>query len=404
MKILLATFGSRGDVQPMLALSLVLQAAGHDVLLAGPPEKAEWAARWGCPYRPLGSNVTALIDSVDRAYSFGSALTFMRFLRKDIKRQFAELPSIIRGADMAVGASLCFGLSSVAEANGIPYRYIAFTPQLLPSRHHPFLVFKRQRLPGWCNMLGWKGTRSADRINLTLLLNAHRRKLGLKPVKDCWAHVLGPRVIVASDRAVASIPPDSGMDAVQTGYMHLPQPGAELKALDEFLAEGPPAVYAGFGSMPKSDQTRLAPLIVSAARMNGMRAVITRFWEDGTGNGTSEKTFFIRRYPHWQLFPRMAAVIHHGGAGTTATAAACGVPQIIVPHVLDQYYWGERVCRARIGPRPIWRSRLTAKKLAAAISQCVSDPGIRRAAGAVSEKIRRENGAKMTVEELLKGV
>jgi UDP:flavonoid glycosyltransferase YjiC (YdhE family) len=403
VKILLATFGSLGDVQPMLTLSLALQAAGHDVLLAGPPEKVAWAARWGCPYRPLGSDMTALIDSVGRAHSIRAALRFMRFLREDIKRQFVELPDIIHGADLAVGASLCFGLSSVAEAAGVPYRYIAFTPQLLPSRHHPFLVFRRQNLPGWCNLLSWKGTRAADRINLTLLMNAQRRKLGLDPVRDCWAHVLGPRVIVASDRALAPIPSDSTVDAVQTGYMHLPQPGAGLEALDGFLAAGPPAVYAGFGSMPAADQVALAPLIACAARINGMRAVIAGFRVNGAGNRTSDDVFFIGGHPHWQIFPRMAAVIHHGGAGTTATAAACGVPQIIVPHVLDQYYWGERVSRAGIGPEPIWRARLSAKGLAAAISKCMSDPGIRTAARDVREKIGRENGTKMTVDALLKG-
>jgi UDP:flavonoid glycosyltransferase YjiC (YdhE family) len=246
--------------------------------------------------------------------------------------------------------------------------------------------------------------RSADRVNLTRLLNGHRAALGLPPVRDCWRHILGARTIVASDRAVAALPPDAEADAVQTGYMHLPQPGVESKSLDAFLAKGPPPVYAGFGSMPRADQARLAPLIASATRANGVRAVIARFWGDGFEEGASDELFYIRRYPHWQLFPRMAAVIHHGGAGTTATAAAAGVPQVIVPHALDQYYWGERIYRARLGPTPIWRSRLTAKRLAAAVSQCMSDPVVRQTTNDVSQKIQRGNGTKTTVEELLKDV
>ncbi|MBW2076328.1 MAG: glycosyltransferase [Deltaproteobacteria bacterium] len=136
MRVVLATFGSRGDVQPMLALSLALKKAGHDVLLAAPPEKAWWAEQLGCPFSPLGSDVTAFLDGMEDAYSFRSAINFLRFLRMEVISQFDVFPRIIAGADLVVGSSLVFALATAAEYMRITYRYIAFTPSFC----HPDII------------------------------------------------------------------------------------------------------------------------------------------------------------------------------------------------------------------------------------------------------------------------
>jgi UDP:flavonoid glycosyltransferase YjiC (YdhE family) len=401
LKIVLATFGSRGDVQPMLALSLGLQAAGHDVVLIGPPEKASWAAELGCPYQPAGSDVTALIDTMDAAHTARSALIFMRYLRREIAVQFETLPEMLKGADMIVAASLCFGLASMAEAMQIPYRYIAFTPQLMPSGHHPFPAFRHQRLPRWCNWAGWRLIKAIDGINLTRLVNEYRRCMGLAPVRDFLLHIMGPRAIVASDAAVAAVPPDTEIRSIQTGYMHLNQPEMELPELEAYLAQGPPPIYVGFGSMPPRDQARLVPLIVNAARSAGRRVVISRFWEEPNAKAWGDDIFFIHGCPHEQLFPKMAAIVHHGGAGTTATAAISGVPQVIVPQILDQYYWGEQVRRSGLGPPPVWRSKLTAAKLGKAIRICTTKQSYRQKAGLVAREIRRRDGVQQTIQAIL---
>ena len=400
VKIILATFGSRGDVQPMLALSLALRSAGHEVLLAAPPEKAAWAAQLGCPFQPLGADVTAFIDSTSDAHSLRSAFRFMSFLRRETTFQFELLPKILAGADLVVGASLVAALSSVAESMGLAYRYVAFAPQLVPSASHPFPLFKHQGLPKACNRIGWRLAGMFDKLNLTRLINVNRKKLGLAPVHDAWRHILGRDVIVASDRAVAEVPEDAEVSFTQTGYLHLNEPHRGFPDLENFLDAGPPPVYAGFGSMPRQDQARNVSLIVEAARRAGRRLVMTKFWSEPSEFSEAQDVFFIQKYPHLRLFPRMAAVIHHGGAGTTASGAASGIPQIIVPHILDQYYWGHQVYRSGLGPKPIRRSRLRAKKLARGIQQCLSNDAIRRRAEEVAESIRREDGLSMTVREL----
>jgi UDP:flavonoid glycosyltransferase YjiC (YdhE family) len=153
--------------------------------------------------------------------------------------------------------------------------------------------------------------------------------------------------------------------------------------------------------MPKRDQARMVPLIVESARSAGLRAVIAKFWDEPSGFDGDDDVFFIQKYPHLKLFPFMAAVIHHGGAGTTAAGAVSGVPQIIVPHILDQYYWGHRVHQSGLGPKPIWRSRLTAGKLASAFKECLSNASIREKAKEAARGIHIEKSLEMTVREVI---
>jgi UDP:flavonoid glycosyltransferase YjiC (YdhE family) len=402
MRIVLTTFGSRGDVQPMLALSLALKAAGHDVLLAGPPEKAVWGQALGCPYQPIGSNLTTFVDRLENVYALRSSLKFVSYVLKEVIGQFEVLSDIISGADLVVGASLALALSTVAEHMGIRYRYVAFTPQILPSGHHPYPAFKTHGLPHWYNRMTWSVMRGLNRFTFTSDINKKRKQLGLAPIKDSWKHILGQDVIVASDPVVAQVPKDLEFHATQTGYMHLDQPVQTMPELEAFLSAGSVPVYAGFGSMPKQDQMRCVQMIVDAARSVGERVVISKFWDEPSEFSNSDDVFFVKRYPHLDLFSRVKTVIHHGGAGTTATAAVSGVPQIIVPHALDQYYWGHQIFRSQLGPRPIRRSRLTAKKLAGAIEECLSNDQIIQKAKKVGAMIDRKHGLEMTVREIVR--
>ncbi len=357
---------------------------------------------WAALTIPLGGNVTAFLDSMKDAHSLRSAVHFTHYLRKQLLSQFDVFPQIVAGADLVVGASLVCALSTVAEKMGIDYRFVAFTPQLLPSGDHPFLVCKHHGFPHWYNQMTWRIAKTLDKLNLTRLVNQRRRHLGLKPVRDAWLHILGRRVILACDRVIAGAPRDVEPPVTQTGYMHLDQPDKGLAALEAFLSAGPAPVYAGFGSMPKLDQAKNVRVIVDAARSSGQRVIIAKFWDEPSEFSHSDDVFFIKKYPHLKLFPRMRAVIHHGGAGTTASSAISGVPQIVVPHALDQYYWGHKVYRSGLGPKPIWRSRLTSQTLAGAIRECLPNESMRRRAEAVAHIIRESDGLEMTAREVIR--
>jgi UDP:flavonoid glycosyltransferase YjiC (YdhE family) len=153
--------------------------------------------------------------------------------------------------------------------------------------------------------------------------------------------------------------------------------------------------------MPIRDQIRTVSIIVKAVRLAGQRAIISKFWEKPSEFSKAGDIFFIKRYPHLKLFPNMASAVHRGGAGTTATAAIGGVPQIIVAHLLDQYYWGNQIHQSKLGPTPIWRSKLTSKKLAAAIRECLTDESIQRNARKTADTIKEQDSLELTVSEIL---
>jgi UDP:flavonoid glycosyltransferase YjiC (YdhE family) len=400
-KIILATCGSRGDVQPMIAISLALQSAGHQVQLIGPPENAAWARGVGCPYLGAGRDVSAFIRTFDRPVSLYSGLSFARFVMQELAWQLEHLPQIIASADLVIGSSLMFGLSSAAEALHIPYRYIAFTPQVLPSEHHPFLPIQTQTLPPLVNRLSWTMADILDRCSLTLLINRYRKHQGLAPVPSAWDHILSHQPIVAGDREIAAVPPDIRKTVMQTGYPHLELPEPPNPDLERFLESGEKPVYAGFGSMPPRGQENTIPLLVQAAK-NLDRRIIIRYPGKIPGKIPMTKAvFFIGDYSHRALFPRVAAVIHHGGAGTTATAAAAGIPQVIVPHILDQHYHGRRIFLSGLGPAPIPLSHLTRERLSRALARCLTSERIRQAARNTGRAIDPAHRLKILVKALL---
>jgi UDP:flavonoid glycosyltransferase YjiC (YdhE family) len=402
MKIVIATCGTRGDIQPLIALARALNRRGHQALIAAPPEHEVWIEGCGCSFQALGSDFTEMLSHYPQVHTLRPMRGFLGFLRREIRSQLSQLPGIIEGADLVLGASLCCGLHSVAESRGIPYGYVAMAPQILPSAHHPFVALKSQNLRPWLNRLSWDMARLLDRMNFTALLNRERRRLNLAPVKDILHHIIGRHVIVASDPVLAKVPPDIALDYIQTGYMHLQTSQRMPERLERFLAAGPAPFYFGFGSMSTREQESLVALILASLRRTGRRGILIGFRFDATGVTDSEDRIFVDGVPHQLLFTRLAAVVYHGGSGTTATAALAGVPQIIAPHILDQYYWGERVLRCRLGPKPIRRSQLTSGRLAAAINQCVAGPGYYDRATRIAEEIAKQDSQRLAVDYIEK--
>ena len=397
MKIVLVTYGSRGDVQPVLALALALQSAGHSVLLAGPPENANWAKGYGCPFAPLGNSVEAFLDSHLNAHGIKATLSFNLFLRREVINQFSELPDLIRHADLVLGASLVLGLPTVAECLNIPYRFIAFAPQVLPSSEHPYPLVRHQGLPPMLNRFSWDLVRVLDRLNFQRLINQRRREFGLKPTRDVWKDLIGDHVIVASDPVLAKVPADVHRPCTQTGYFHLEQQGEISAEVEAFLSNGPPPLYFGFGSMPRQDQSALRPLLLEAARSANQRVIISQLREDPARLTGPTDFCFANNLPHHLLFPRTAVVIHHGGAGTTATTARAGVPQIIVPHILDQFYWADRIHFLGLGPEPIWRPKLTGEKLKAAILEVVTNARFQQRAREIALILQKQDSLENAV-------
>lgn len=373
--IALATTGSRGDVQPMLALALGLIKAGHSVMLYAPPDFEDWANSLGVPFRSVGGGIEDLLAEHSEVLSSPFKLTrFMsKWLREGVDIQFGVLPDTFKDADIIIGASLFLAGPSLSEANNIPYRHIIFCPQAIQSADHPPpiipYIFKNRSL----NSYLWKFQKFFFNRLLLTIINRHRIKLGMKPEKDVLDNLTRGGTIIASEEAIAPVPEDVSGHFIQTGSLELKYSGSLNKGLRNFINAGKPPVYIGFGSMTDPDPAGTTHLIIQALKETGQRSIIYSGWANLGGSDVPDNCFITGHVPHFMLFPQTSAIIHHGGAGTVYSAARAGVPQIILPHLLDQFYWADRLYKLGLSPRPIKRSRLSAGLLASAISECVNN-------------------------------
>ncbi len=295
---------------------------------------------------------------------------------------------------------------ALAEKLGLPLLQAHYIP-LTPTRAYP--AFVAAGLPAglgavlnkptyWAaRQVLWQAFRPADRL-------ARREVLGLRP-----APFFGPfdgrctqglPTLYGYSPAVIPPPSDWPASAHVTGYW-FPEPPADWtppEALEDFLAAGPPPVFVGFGSMSSQNPGATARLVLDALGQAGQRGLMLAGWGGMQQSDLPPTVFALQGAPFSWLFPRVAAVVHHGGAGTTAAGLRAGRPSVVVPFFGDQPFWGRRVFELGAGPSPIPRRRLTAGKLAAAISRAVGDPGIRDRAAALGRTLRAEDGVGRAVE------
>ena len=403
MRIALLGHGSRGDVQPMIALGAALRRRGHVVVVGAPPGFSETITAAGLEAQEVGQAARAYIESHAADYTAGAlrgAVAVHRHMLEEVEAQFRRVVDIARGCDLVVGAGLQLAARSVAEALSIAYRYVVYCPALLESRAHSPVLLPPSRLPAWANRFAWRALQMIYNHTVLPALNRERRALGLRPVLDLYHHVLGERPLLATDPELARPPRDCAPRPEQTGYLH-PDEGAPLPGeLEAFLAAGPAPVYVGFGSMGCPAPATTTRTIGEALTSLGVRGIIGSGWA-GLGDDLPDSCIRVDAVSHLRLFPRVAAAVHHGGAGTTAAAARAGVPQVVVPHIADQFYWGDRVARAGLGARPVPRAQLTARRLADAIAEALLSPETRRRAQAVGAALRRRDAAEATADALL---
>jgi len=271
---------------------------------------------------------------------------------------------------------------SLADRFGIPYVFFAFSPSLIPSREHPSPAVTKIDTPRWMNPLLWVLNEWIWRWLLRSPINRQRRAWKLAPIREFWPALLGERTVIATEPTLAPLatPLRPMPRLVQTGAIFLPEASDVSAETERFLASGSPPVFIGFGSMGDRNPRRTAERLLEAVRLAGVRALVSRGWAGLHLERAPERVLFIGPEPHGKLFPRVAAVMHHGGSGTTHVAMKSGVPQIVMPHLLDQYYWAYHVRRIGIGLELRERFSLDARAIAGAFRRCVDDGALREAA------------------------
>lgn len=377
MRILVAAMGSRGDVQPMLALGMALRARGHEVLVSAPPDFEAWAAELRLPFLASGRNVQEVLTEHSSAMG-ANPLRILEAIRKiiaaEVPGSFERTLAAARGCDAIVYAGQFAG-SSVGEKLGIPCASVVYSPTMLRSSHHPPFVAHQQGLPRWMNNLLWSASDVIINRMLRDAINTARRKLDLAPVKSVQRHVFeGWPVLLACDPVVAPPPPDwDALDVTTTGPWFYDDPSPLDAEVEAFLGAGPLPVYVGFGSMVTDEAARITRAILEGA--GGRRLLLSKGWA-GIGGGSLPASVKVVHgpMPHAKLFPRVAAVVHHGGSGTTAQALRAGAPQVLVPHIMDQFYYAYRLRSLGIAPASIPVRKLTAARLRAALDEALALP------------------------------
>jgi vancomycin aglycone glucosyltransferase len=278
---------------------------------------------------------------------------------------------------------------------------VVYTPALLDSSHHTPAMFPFQVASPLANRALWWLTHKMMNAIAGREVNRHRLALGLPPVADLMRHICSPRPILAVDRELAPLPDDCPYDCEQIRCLH-PLEGEPLPTkLEGFLAEGPPPIYLGFGSMPDPRPDETTRKLLDSIARTGFRALISRGWA-GLGDGPlPDGVMAIDPVSHASLFPRLAAVVHHGGAGTTHAAARAGVPQIVIPHVLDQFYFARRVMALGVGPRALPRRGLRVDSLVATLRATLDNEFVAERARDLGERLRALGPATPDLDRLL---
>jgi vancomycin aglycone glucosyltransferase len=354
MRVLLSTIGSRGDVQPLVALAIRLRALGHDARLCVPPDFQEWISGLGFHVTPIGPELRKMTAASPAAAAAVMTPERRRQLAEaSVAAQFETVAAAAEGCETMVAATaLQIAARSVAEKQGIPYVFAAYCANVLPSPHHPPPPLPP--LPGETplpaaasNEERW--ARDTGRFNALFgpALNSHRASIGLPPVEDVRGHILGERPWLAADPILGPWPDPADPDVFQPGAWLLEDDGPLSPEIDAFLDAGDPPVYFGFGSIRAT--VDLSKVMIETARALGRRAIVLRGWADLSLLDDESDCLAIDETNLQALFRRVAAAVHHGGAGTTTTAALGGSPQVIIPQMYDQHYWAQQVERLGIG-------------------------------------------------------
>jgi vancomycin aglycone glucosyltransferase len=402
MRALLSTIGSRGDVQPLVALAIELRAHGVGVQLCVPPDFREWIEGLGFPVTPIGPELRKMTAPAPGAKPFRPSPDEMRKMVEDsVATQFATVKAAAEGCDVIVAATaLQIAARSVSELTGARYVFVAYCPAVLPSACHappPVPAWSKTSAPEPTdNRELWQ--RDGERFNARFgeLLNAHRASAGLTPVSDVRSHIFGDTPWLAVDPTLGPWPTDDGDSPFQPGAWFVADERPLSAELEHFLDAGDPPVYFGFGSARAP--TDLGHTMVAAARALGRRAVVSAGWSGLTLPDDADDCLVIDEVNQQALFPRAAAVVHHGGAGTTTAAALGGAPQVIIPQMYDQHYWAIRVGELGIGVAHA-AGTPTTETLTTALEAALR-PSVLASARSVAKQIRRD-GTRVAAERLI---
>ena len=397
--------GSRGDVQPYVALGQALRALGHGCTIVTTLDHEELVRGHGLDVATLPLSVAAELQRVETSRSIegGGLISSFRQFAAIAERAARSLAQIgldsSRGADVIVtNFSTALVADAISKKLGVPVLQ-AFNVPLTTTSAFPGALFPGLDFGGRSRRLSHRLTRAGLWLTARTSMNAACVELlGARPaplLPGAHAGLLPGPVLYGFSEAFLPRPADWGTDLHVTGFWFVEEASTFAAPADlaRFLDEGPPPVCVGFGSMSSEKPEELTAMVLEAAKLARVRLVLLSGWAGLEPELLSRDVIALSGVPHSWLYPRCQAIVHHGGAGTTAAAVRAGVPAVVVPFHGDQPFWASRVRRLGVGPTPITRGRLTARRLADAIALAATNDALRERASEIGRLVRAEQGA-----------
>jgi sterol 3beta-glucosyltransferase len=397
VKILIPTMGTRGDVQPYIALAEKLKLSGFDAVIATHPCWRKLICGYNIEFAPIGPDIdieyeAAKIRGNAKHWILG-ALQTAKFIMSNMEKASDELLKLCKECDLVIVSHSQVG-GAEAEASGVPYISVSLQPDVIPKKLDENRIYKR-----------FKNNLISAIISPPMVApyNKLRTKLGLKKVKT-FDQLISPYLNIIPISSTVYPPNELWEDKNKViGYWFLDDfenysPSWELK---EFLEGGPPPVIVALGAMSfeSSTEKNKLDIIVNSISKSGMRGIIQGFNRTMENYILPNNIIRVDSIPHSWLFRQGYCVIHHGGLGTTASALKAGVPAIVIPHVLDQYLWANKIYELNAGPKPVSCKDLTESNLIEVIDTLKRNYNeISSSVKAISEKINNEDGLTKTVE------
>jgi sterol 3beta-glucosyltransferase len=411
MKILIATIGTRGDVQPYIALGRALMASGHDITICTCAHFEPFVRENGLGYAYVNNDFIDFMHSPEGKIILGNAgsawetlVTLSRVFPKFGYLQERQMEDVWTACketdpDLILYHMKAMGAPDFAEKLGVPCMLAFWLPLHVPTTRFPAMGFPNLPLGPWYRWLTYRFIRRMS-IMMSKKIRQWRTQHGLDPCSPGLRMRLPDGrplpVLYGFSRHIIPPPEDWAETATVTGYWFLNQAEAwnPPRSLTEFLSRGEAPVYFGFGSIFGRDPQHATQTIMEAVRRTGVRAILAQGWGgiEPTASVQSESVLFIESAPHNWLFPQVSAVVHHGGCGTTAAGLLAGKPSIICPFFGDQPFWGRQVERIGVGPPPIPQKRFTVERLCHAIDVVMNDSAMRQNAVALGNRLQKENG------------
>lgn len=411
MRIGIQTWGSYGDVRPFIALAGGLSRAGHQVTLNvtsfDDSDYSETASQLGFTLNRVDA---ICLSSRDDLADFGRWLvsdsnpvrqlrTIMgEFFEPYADEMFQAALTLCEKNDLVIGHCLHYPVQTAALKSGTPYTTVSLFHGMVPTFMRP--PIRMPNLGKTFNRLSWSLVRLTINFLLKPYINRFRDKHALPRIRDCFDDVWISKQLnlIGVSRVFCEPPEVWGNNQQICGFFDFPQllnEGSVSVDLQAFIDAGEPPVFMGFGSMlmpAKEIHQETIQIFMQAAQQAGCRAIIqSSLWQE-CGVTHNEQFYFVSQCPHGQVFPQCAAVVHHGGSGTTQAATKAGVPSIIVVHLADQDGWAYETRRIGIAPKAIRRHKLTSDLLAKRIRTVLDSPGMLEQAKQIGEQVRKENG------------